>query len=228
LSLLEELLQFFFMVVAISASGALAPGPLLIATMDISLRSGRYAGVLAALGHMSFELPLVMAISFGVWSFLNNPRVSFIIGGVGAVALIIFGIFQARSSIKTISARNTAGKDPKLRLRLRGGGLLAAFLVGFLFTALNPYFLIWWFTAGLTLISEAIKIGAFTGILLMFAFHIWLDYAWLGAVGYTTAIGTRILNSRQIKLLSTALSLALAATVIFFGLMFLIQNLQII
>jgi len=222
---LEGLLQFFFMVVLISASGALAPGPLLVATLNVSLKAGKYAGFIAALGHMAFELPLVIAISFGVWSFINSPQISFLIGAVGSIALILFGLLQVRSSIKSISTREGIVKDdPQTKLTLGRSGLSAAFLVGFLFTALNPYFLTWWFTVGLTLISEAIRIGALTGVLLMFMFHIWLDYAWLGAAGYATTTGTRFLKPQQINLLS----LALAVIVILFGIMLLAHTFKII
>lgn len=210
------------MVVLISASGALAPGPLLVATMNVSLRAGRYAGFMAALGHMVFELPLVIAISFGIWGFINDPTVSFSIGFVGAVALIVFGFLQARSSLKSISSKDgAANEDPQAKLVPRRGGLSAAFLVGLLFTGLNPYFLTWWFTVGLTLISEAIKIGAIMGVFLMFAFHIWLDYAWLGAAGYATATGASFLKPRQINMLSLALALAVAA----FGVLLLVHTL---
>ncbi|MCD6312638.1 MAG: LysE family transporter [Thaumarchaeota archaeon] len=213
------------MVVLISASGALAPGPLLVATMNVSLKAGRYAGFIAAFGHMVFELPLVIAISFGIWGFISDPTISFSIGLVGSLALILFGFLQARSSLKSILTRNEAVKgDPKAKLILKSGGFSAAFLVGLLFTGLNPYFLTWWFTVGLTLISEAIKIGAITGVFLMFAFHIWLDYAWLGAAGYATATGASFLKPRQISILSLALALAVAA----FGIMLLVHTLGLI
>ncbi|MCD6312776.1 MAG: LysE family transporter [Thaumarchaeota archaeon] len=218
---MEELVQFFLMVVLISASGALAPGPLLVATMNVSLKAGRYAGFMAAFGHMVFELPLVIAISFGIWGFINDPTVSFSIGLIGAIALILFGLLQARSSLKSISAGGEVSKeDPQARLVFRKGGLSAAFLVGLLFTGLNPYFLTWWFTVGLTLISEAIKIGAIMGVFLMFIFHIWLDYAWLGAAGYATATGASFLKPRQISILSLALALAVAV----FGVLLLLHT----
>ncbi|HDD66418.1 MAG TPA: hypothetical protein ENG52_02200 [Nitrososphaeria archaeon] len=215
---MEGMLGFFLMISVISASGALAPGPLLIATMNLSLKAGRYAGFLAALGHMAFELPLVLLIGLGVWSFMADPAVRLAIGVVGGAALMAFGLIQARSSIKAIgSEADSVGGDPLGRLTLGRRGFSAAFLVGFLFTALNPYFLMWWFTVGLILISEAIKLGALAGILLMFAFHIWVDYAWLGAAGYAVAVGARFLKPRQISILS----LILALTIIVLGAMFI-------
>jgi len=101
--------QFFLLVVFVSASGALAPGPLLFATMNISLRAGRYAGLTAALGHMAFELPLILAIAFGIWNFIQDPGISFMIGIMGSAALIAFGLLQVRSSLKGLSAGDNPG-----------------------------------------------------------------------------------------------------------------------
>lgn len=218
-----ELLQFFFLVVFVSASGALAPGPLLFATMNVSLRAGRYAGLAAALGHMAFELPLILAIAFGIWSFIQDPGISFMIGIVGSAALIAFGLLQVRSSIKGLSGGDNPGDSSQVLPLARGTGLLTTFLVGLLFTALNPYFLMWWFTVGLPLISEGVRMGGLAGILTMFGFHIWLDYAWLGAAGYATATGTRFLKPTQMNLLS----LALAISIILFGALLLTRTLGV-
>lgn len=218
-----EVFQLFLLVVFVSASGVLAPGPLLFATMNVSLRAGRYAGFMAALGHTAFELPLILAIAFGIWSFIQDPGISFMIGVVGSVALMAFGLLQIRSSIKSLSSNNPEKSD-QLPLPARGAGLLTAFLVGLLFTALNPYFLMWWFTVGLPLISEGVRMGGLAGVFMMFGFHIWLDYAWLGAAGYATATGARFLKPKQMNLLS----LALAIAIIMFGVLLLAQTLGII
>lgn len=218
-----EVLQLFLLVVFVSASGALAPGPLLFATMNVSLRAGRYAGFMAALGHMVFELPLILAIAFGIWSFIQDPGTSFMIGIVGSAALVAFGLLQIRSSIKSFSG-NDPGSSGQIPLLTRGAGLLAAFLVGLTFTALNPYFLTWWFTVGLPLISEGIRMGGLAGILTMFGFHIWLDYAWLGAAGYATATGAKFLKPKHMSLLS----LALAIAIILLGASLLAQTLGVI
>jgi threonine/homoserine/homoserine lactone efflux protein len=217
-----ELLQFFLLVVFVSASGALAPGPLLFATMNVSLRAGRYAGLAAALGHMAFELPLILAIAFGIWSFIQNPSISFMIGIVGSAALIAFGLLQARSSIRGFSADDDPRNSGQALLLARGTGLLTAFLVGLIFTALNPYFLMWWFTVGLPLISEGVRMGGLVGVLVMSGFHIWLDYAWLGVAGYATATGARFLRPKQMN----SLSLALAIAVIMFGALLLTRTLR--
>lgn len=205
---MADLLDFFILVVIVSASGALSPGPLFLATINSAIKSGKYSGFAIALGHTSFELPLVVAMGLGVSNFLDNPFLRTVIGSIGALALIAFGVLQLTSSIKDLSKKSNGNAAQRsLNSSIKGSGLLAAFLVGLIFTAFNPYFLMWWFTVGLSLVSEAVKIGALTGILIMFAFHIWLDCAWLGSVGYAAAAGGKILKARYLALISLSLAI---------------------
>jgi len=158
---------------------------------------------------MAFELPLVVAIGLGIWNFINDPLIGKAVSIFGAGALIAFGAIQLRASVKNTHRKGGEdGEVPQPEVKKIGNpGLLAAFLTGLAFTALNPYFLMWWFTVGLTLIAEALKYGAIYGILLMFSFHIWLDYAWLGLTGYATAVGSRFLKGKYLNLISLILAL---------------------
>lgn len=207
------MLDFFVLVVVVSASGALSPGPLFLATIQSSMRAGRFAGLAVAAGHMAFELPLVMAIGLGVWNFVSDPLIWRAVGLLGACALITFGFIQLWASIKSLRAGFSevcVKGASRSRIREAGDpGLFTAFLTGLTFTALNPYFIMWWFTVGLTLISEALRYGAIYGILQMFGFHIWLDYAWLGLTGYAAAVGGKLLSGRHVNLVATALALAI-------------------
>ncbi|MCX8187954.1 MAG: LysE family transporter [Nitrososphaeria archaeon] len=212
------MLEYFLLVVAVSASGALSPGPLFLATINSAIKSGKYSGFAVALGHMAFELPLVVAIGFGIWNFLGNHLARAAIGLLGASALIAFGALQLRSSIKDLSrSGGEIAGHVGVNAFIESSGLFSAFLVGLIFTALNPYFIMWWFTIGLSLIAEAIKISALTGIFIMFIFHIWLDYAWLGFTGYATAVGSRLLKPRYL----TLISLSLAILIVILGIILL-------
>jgi len=76
---------------------------------------------------------------------------------------------------------------------------------------------------GLPLISEGVRMGGLAGLLTMFGFHIWLDYAWLGAAGYATATGAKFLKPKQMNILS----LALAIAVTIFGALLLTRTLEL-
>jgi len=84
---------------------------------------------------------------------------------------------------------------------------------------LNPFFLIWWITIGFKLISDAILLYSFVGIGIMFGFHIWMDYAWLGTVGFLSSRGKNILSTRNYKIFMIALS----GSLVYFGINFLFQ-----
>jgi len=204
-----ELLELFSLVVSLSASGVFSPGPLFFITVENALKSGGRSGWIVALGHMSFEFPLVLGLAYGIWSFLANELVRFAIGLSGAVAIIIFGVLQAYSSYRGL----TKGND--LRANYRGFAIkgsswfLRSFLVGLTFTGLNPYFLIWWFTIGLSLITYALELASILGVFIMYSFHIWMDYVFLGAVSHLTAAGGKVLKTRHLHMISLALSMML-------------------
>ena len=84
-------------------------------------------------------------------------------------------------------------------------------------SALNPFFIIWWLTIGFKLISDAMLMWAFAGIFILFALHIWMDFAWLGAVSFLASKSTKILSNRNYKVIMIGLS----AMLIYFGITFL-------
>ncbi|PWU80549.1 MAG: hypothetical protein DLM72_11585 [Candidatus Nitrosopolaris wilkensis] len=87
-------------------------------------------------------------------------------------------------------------------------------LLGVIFSALNPFFLIWWFTIGLKLISDSIQFFGFvTGILFLFSFHIWIDYAWLIITSYLIYRGVSILKTK----FYSALLISTSAILAFYG-----------
>ncbi|MEN2973957.1 MAG: LysE family transporter [Candidatus Caldarchaeales archaeon] len=209
-----DLLSLLLLVVVVSSSGALSPGPLTVATIRYSLGHGKKAGLLVSLGHTAFELPLVIAISIGIASFIDNPLVKFSIGLAGSTALIIFGLIEIRSLLAMFRSRRNSIElqdDPRMvkYSSLNGRGVFQAILIGFIFTSLNPYFIIWWMSVGLTLITSFLAYASLLGVLIMYIFHVWLDYAWLGFISYLTHKGKKFLRHIHIELLSLALSIIL-------------------
>ena len=94
------------------------------------------------------------------------PEIRTVIAILGAVGLFGFAILQIRSVTKQkFSLETKSGQGP--------------FVAGILLSALNPFFIIWWLTIGLVLISESIQNFGIIGIVILFLFHIWMDYAWL-------------------------------------------------
>ena len=201
-----EILEFAVLVIVISASGVMAPGPLFAATVSYGLRKGTRAGFKIAIGHTIVELPLVILLGIGVFSLEIFPEFRTIISIFGAITLFVFATIQIRTIFRK---KELAASNPKQ----------GPLITGILLSALNPFFIIWWLAIGFKLISDAMLIWSFAGILIVFALHIWMDYAWLGAISFLASKSSKILSNKNYKILMMGLSLML----VYFGIMFLVD-----
>ena len=95
------------------------------------------------------------------------------------------------------------------------------FFLGIIFTGLNPYFIIWWLTAGARLIILALEFAALAGVIFMFICHVWMDYAWLIGLSHFAKKGTNLLGSKWYRYLMVIFG----GILIYFGLNFLIDAL---
>ena len=59
---METLFSFAVMVIAISASGVMSPGPLFAANIVYGLKEGKIAGIKMAVGHTVIEFPLIVLL----------------------------------------------------------------------------------------------------------------------------------------------------------------------
>ena len=200
---MEQLLEFSVLVIVISASGVMAPGPLFAANITHGLKDGAKSGIKMAIGHTIVELPLVILLGIGVFSLELFPEFRTVISILGAITLFVFAAIQ----IKTIF------RNKESTTNLKQGPLVS----GILLSALNPFFIIWWLTIGFKLISDAMLIWAFSGILVLFVLHIWMDFAWLGAISYLVSKSAKILSNKNYKIIMISLSVML----VYFGITFL-------
>jgi len=198
--------EFAIIVIIISASGVMAPGPLFAANISYGLREGTKSGIKMAIGHTIVEFPLVILLGIGVFSLERFPEFRTIISIVGAITLFIFALAQ----IKTVLQNN---KD--ITSTPKHGPLVT----GIVLSALNPFFIIWWLTIGFKLISDAMLIWAFSGIVIVFFLHIWMDFVWLGGISFLASKSSKILSNRNYKFIMIGLSLLL----VYFGITFLID-----
>jgi len=207
-----DALSFVSTVVIVTASGALAPGPLLFATVSHGAKSGAKGGLLVSVGHMLFELPLTIFLALGFSTVVDQPIVRPLTGLLGGVALLFFGVLQIRESLV-----------PK-RGQTRFSGMLVRnpILLGIVFTGLNPYFIMWWLTIGINFISDALGFLSFFGFVLMYVSHVWMDYAWLTLTAYLARRGASVVGSKGYRILMTVFGLIL----ICFGLNFLIATIE--
>jgi len=176
------MLNLIVEIVSLTSSGALSPGPLTFSAIVLGMKKGWKAGFLEAVGHTLFEFPLVLLIGVGSSHIINNELFLNIAGMIGGLALIIFSILLLQD---LISLRRGDGERI---LKISGGPILT----GFLFTALNPYFIVWWTTVGLKLIIDIILAGGILFVILLYPIHVWMDYLWLSLVSYLSSKGRKL------------------------------------
>lgn len=201
-----QIFEFAIIVIVISASGVMAPGPLFTANVSYGLREGTKSSVKMAIGHTIVEFPLVILLGIGVFSLESFPEFRTIISIVGAITLFVFAFVQIKN---TLQNNKNITSIPKHR----------PLFTGIVLSALNPFFIIWWLTIGFKLISDAMLIWAFSGILIVFFLHIWMDYVWLGGISFLVSKSSQILSNRNYKVIMIGLSLLL----VYFGITFLLD-----
>jgi len=205
---MTSLLEFAITVFTISVSGVMLPGPLFTANVAYGVKGGWKSGIKLAYGHTVVELPLVILLGIGAISLTTFPQFKEYISVLGAVSLFAFAGLQLRAIFSKSSQDYSSKHGP--------------FFVGILLSAFNPFFLIWWFTIGLKLITDALILYSFAGIAIMFAFHIWMDYAWLGGVGLLSSRGKKILSAKNYRIFIATIS----GVLVYFGVSFLVQALH--
>ena len=201
-----QFFEFTILVIIVSVSGVMAPGPLFAANVSYGLKGGAKTGIKMAIGHTIVELPLVILLGIGVFSLEVFPEFRTIISILGAITLFVFATLQIKTVLKKERVKVSNPKQ---------GPLVA----GVLLSALNPFFIIWWLSIGFKLISDAMILWSFGGILIMFVLHIWMDFVWLGAVSFFASKSSGILSNRNYKVLM----LGISGMLVYFGITFLIE-----
>jgi threonine/homoserine/homoserine lactone efflux protein len=158
----ESPLVFLAIVGFISISGVVMPGPVFAATVAKGY-SDIKAGLKIALGHAVVEIPLILAIFFGLDYLFQDRAVFAAIGIMGGSLLVYMGYSMIKSRKRILIEQ----EDTKY----------GAFTAGILTTISNPYFFLWWATVGAALIAGAVEFGL---IILPFFIlvHTSCDFIW--------------------------------------------------
>ena len=201
-------------VILITASGALAPGPLFFATISHGARSGARSGLAFSITHTLVEFTLVMLLAGGLLTVANEPVVKLTIGVAGGIVLLIFGAMQIRDSLRS-KFSEIRHKEPATRSLL---------LIGLALTGLNPFFIIWWMTAGAELILLSLEFASLAGVVFMYVCHVWLDIVWLTLISHFAKKGMNVIGTKWYRVMIVAFG----AILISFGLYFIIDSLYLL
>jgi threonine/homoserine/homoserine lactone efflux protein len=207
-----DILGFIATIVVVTASGALAPGPLFFVNIAHGTRSGAKGGLAFSIGHTIIEFSLVVLLARGLLVVIEEPAVKSIIGIIGGTFLLVFGVLQIH---QFLISKSDVFVEKSISLR-------NPLLLGLFFTGLNPYFIIWWLTVGLKLISDSISFASWAGVLLMYIVHVWMDYVWLTATAYLAKRGTGLVGSSGYRIFMAVFG----GILVCFGLYFFLSALR--
>jgi len=211
-SSLMDALNFVAYVILITASGALAPGPLFFVTISHGARSGAKSGLVFSIAHTLVEFALVMLLAFGLLTVANEPIVKLTVGFAGGIVLLVFGVMQIRGSLTSKFGETKSG----------GVATRNLLLIGLAFTGLNPFFIVWWLTVGASLILLSLEFASLAGVVFMYVCHVWMDYAWLTSVAHFSKMGTNVVGFKWYRFIMAVFGVVL----IYFGLTFLVSSLS--
>lgn len=206
-----NVLDFAGEVIFLSASGVLSPGPLFLVNLVYGVKQGYRAGLKIATGHALIEFPLIIILTISFFQLANTIVSSNIynlnlLGLLGGTSIIIFSIIQITNTTRQKTRRGIINNSDYRASNIAGKPVL----LGVIFSALNPFFIAWWLTIGLKLVSDSILLfDVITGGLLLFSLHIWMDYVWLILTSYLIFKGVSIINTRYYYLLLVGLNIML-------------------
>ena len=160
------MLPLLLSVVVISLSGVMMPGLMFGVTLVKSLKSP-WAGAGIALGHAVIEIPLTVAIYFGLARFFAGTILQVVLSIAGGAMIVWLGIGMFRARAEMVQG----GKDLPYN----------AVLTGVITSALNPFFWLWWATVGSMLVMRFYSFGNI-GLVSFMVVHWLCDLIWLSFV----------------------------------------------
>ncbi|MEZ5125863.1 MAG: LysE family transporter [Thermoleophilia bacterium] len=185
---MRELGLIFASSLLVAYSGALMPGPMLTIVIAESPRQGVKTGPLVVLGHALLELALLVALIVGLGPVLTRPAVHATLAVVGGIMLI----GTAASMFLTVARRQVDLTQSLETGTVRHVRTVAA---GAVASLSNPYWVLWWATIGLSLVTQAYLLGL-AGVIAFYLGHILGDLTWFTAVSGLVAAGRRWISQR--------------------------------
>jgi threonine/homoserine/homoserine lactone efflux protein len=219
-------IEFSLQVILISTSGVLSPGPLFFINLLYGSRYGSFVGLKIASGHAIIEFPLIVGLSYSLYTFSSialSDTIFKVIGTIGGIFILIFSILQINTILRDKKSSSTTNKSKEItdtKFNIKN-----PILVGFLFTILNPFFIVWWFTIGSKMISDSlVNFGIIEVTSLVFFSHIWMDYFWLWFTSFMINKGKSIIKEKVYRIFVFVISVILGI----FGIYLLFKSLDMV
>ncbi|MDI9634126.1 MAG: LysE family transporter [Methanolinea sp.] len=203
------MLQTYLLGFVIGLSGALVPGPTLVATINTSVTGGWKTGPRVSAGHALVEAAIFAAVILGFSTVSGVSDYAGVIGAVGGTALVAFGIM-------TIRGAEAGVPDGESRSVVTN-----PYLAGVITSVSNPYFWLWWFSVGSALVLAAAQ-QAFVFALAFVAGHWSADFGWYTLVSTGIHKGKNVFDRR----IYAWVLRGCGAFLVLFGLMYLAEALS--
>jgi threonine/homoserine/homoserine lactone efflux protein len=168
----------------IGLTGALAPGPTLVATINSSLQRGWTMGPKVAAGHALTEVVIFLLIVEGLAAVAEEHTA--IVAAVGGSALILFGLL-------TLKGSKTATMEISER-----GATSNPYLAGALTSVANPYFWVWWLSVGSALVLAELRESLVLAMIFMIG-HWGADFGWYTLVSTSLDRGRTLLSEANYR-----------------------------
>jgi len=207
---LNELINFFstFWVIfsfsfLVALTGAMSPGPLLTYTIIKSVQTskrGYLMGLWIIIGHAILELGIIILLLLGFSFILKNIIVIRIVGIVGGLILVFFGLSIVRDvyfgniSVDFLNSPDTQNHEAASSI---SRGLENPVIGGIVVSMSNPYWWVWWATIGLAfMIQFDISFKQWPKLVAFFLGHEAGDLIWYLIVSTLSFFGLRHLNKK--------------------------------
>ena len=191
------MLEIFIFSFLVALTGALSPGPLLTFTIYKSLKQkrGYLAAIYILLGHATIEFALIIALLAGASLIFQNIIFLTLVGFIGGMFLVIYGIFAIRGVLKTDFETNFTLEENIVK-----GYKGNSYVGGILVSLSNPFWTFWWAVVGLSLMmSFDITLSMPIEMLLFFIGHELGDIVWYLPLSLFVYYGGKTLNPKIYK-----------------------------
>jgi threonine/homoserine/homoserine lactone efflux protein len=178
-----ELIKALVLGFTVGISAALIPGPMMFATIGISIKKGWKAGFYVFSGHALVELAIFLLILVGAASMIDENIISYV-AIIGGVVMLLFGLVIIKNA-KAASRTDIAASASKLNV---SSDPVSA---GILTSLLNPTLIIWWLTAGSAIILQEYMAGM-VAVIAFIAGH------WIADLGFLVAVSSSFSKGKQL------------------------------
>jgi len=192
----------------IGLSGALIPGPMMLATVTSSRKHGYIAGPLISATHALQELVMVVALVFGASKLLVNDRLIGAVSFTGAAVLAWMGVAAIRYSRS--ASLESAMERPASKF------ISNPLLAGIATTAGNPMWWAWWPTVGFAYMAMVKDVGLLAIVPFYFG-HVFADFLVYSGISTAVTAGGKFLRDTHFRFVIAACGVFLIGFACFFA-----------